>query len=328
LPGPANWAWDRYWHFDRVASCCDEGGRSNYDPGIADNWRNWFASVAPGTRVLDLCTGNGAIPLIALEVSERDDKHFAITGVDRAAINLAEFAVTRRERLARIEFRGEVEAEQLPFADGSFGAVSSQYGIEYSDLARSLPETVRVLSDGGRLRFCMHAAEGTVAEGTCAQLADADFVLDEVALPARAEDAFTAILAVERAGAPTDEEKAAADRAFAAFSDALAAIAGRIPQAADQKMLHSIGSVLAHAFEDRGYFELQVLLDKAAEMRDEVEAHRIRQRALVEAAVSREELRAIAAQLENLGLANVETTEVRPAEDRFLGYIVTGELRR
>ena len=323
-----NWAWDRFWHFDRVASCCDEEGRSNYDPRIADGWRSYFASQPAGTPVLDLCTGNGAVPLIALEISESLGKHFAITGVDRAAIDPAQFAVTRSDRLKQVEFRGHVDAEQLPFTDASFGAVTSQYGIEYSDLGRSLPEAVRVLAPGGGLRFCMHAAEGTVAESTRAQLADADFILDEVALPARAEEAFTAVLAVEREAAPSAESVAAADRAFASFSDALAAIAARIPQAADQKMLHTAGSVLAHAFENRAYFELQVLLDKAAEMRVEVEAHRIRQRALVNAAISRDRLHEIASRLEGLSLAGVATSAVRPTEDHFLGYVVTGELPR
>ena len=326
--GSGDWAWDRFWHFDRVASCCDEEGRSNYDPRIADGWRNWFASLPDKTRILDLCTGNGAIPLLALEVSEDRNKRFAITGVDRAAIDPAHFAVTRRDRLRKIDFREHVEAEQLPFADHSFDAVISQYGIEYSDLTRSLPETVRVLAAGGGLRFCMHAAEGTVVQSTRAQLADADFVLDEIALPARTEEAFIAILAVERTAAPSDDAKAAADRAFAAFGDALAATARRIPKAADQKMLHTIGSVIAHAFENRGHFDLQVLLDKAAEMRDEVEAHRIRQRALVDAAITRERLAMISSQLESLGLSKVDTSEIRPAQDRFLGYVVSAELPR
>jgi SAM-dependent methyltransferase len=320
----ADWAWDRYWHFDRVASCCDEAGRSNYDPRIAEGWRSWFAGLDSGARILDLCTGNGAVALLALEVSDSLGKQFAITGVDRAAIDPAQFAVTRRERLERIEFRGHVEAERLPFADASFDAVTSQYGIEYSDLDRSLPEAVRVLGPGGRLRFGMHAAEGSVVESTRAGLADADFLLDEVALPARAEEAFTAVQAVEGTPNPTDEQTAAGDRAFARFTEALAATAARIPEAADQTMLRNSGSVIAHAFENRAYFSLGELLAKVAEIRTEIEAHRIRQRALVEAAVNRERVNEIASRLGDLGLKGVETAEVRPAAVQFLGYVVGG----
>jgi SAM-dependent methyltransferase len=323
----SNWAWDRFWHFDRVASCCDEEGRSNYDSRIADGWLSFFASLDERTRILDLCTGNGAVPLLALGISESQHKGFSITGVDRAAIDPAQFASSRRARLQQIEFRGAVEAEELPFRDASFDAVTSQYGIEYSELERSLPEAVRVLAPGGRLRFCVHAAEGSVAASTKAALVDADFVLDEIALPDRARQAFSAVLALERDTRPSDEQRAAANAAFAAFGDALSAIAARIPEAADQKMLHNSGAVLAHAFDNRGHFELQVLLDKVEEIRLEVEAHRLRQRALVAAAVSRQELKKIASDLERLGLESVETSEAR-AGDRLLGYIIAGQLRR
>jgi SAM-dependent methyltransferase len=317
------WAWDLFWHFDRVASCCDEAGRANYDPRIADGWRGFFHSLENDTRILDLCTGNGAVALIALEVSESEGKQFAVAGVDRAAIDPAQFAVSRRDRLEEIDFQGQVEAELLPFADASFGAVTSQYGIEYSDLERSLPEAVRVLGPGGRLRFCLHAAEGTVAATTKAALADADFMLDEIDLPGRAEAVFEAVLGVERSDAPA----ASADRAFAVFRDGLAAVGQRIAQAADPTMLQNARSVLAHAFENRGHFPLDVLLGKAAEVRTEIEAHRIRQRALLDAAVSAETLGGIAAQLESLGLEGVETSEVRSGE-AFLGYVVEGAAAR
>lgn len=321
------WAWDLFWHFDRVASCCDEAGRANYDPRIADGWRSFFDSLEEGARILDLCTGNGAVALIALEVSEAKGGHFAIAGVDRAAIDPAEFAVTRREHLRKIGFQGHVEAERLPFAEHSFGAVTSQYGIEYSDLDRSLPEAMRVLEPGGSLRFCLHAAEGTVAATTRAAVADADFMLDEIDLPARAEAAFRAVLGVERADAPPARAMAAADQAFAAFRDALAAAAGRIPQAADQAMIRNARSVLVHAFENRGHFPPGVLLEKVREVRTEIEAHRIRQRALLDAAVDRARLGEIAARLESLGLANVATSELRFGE-AFLGYVVEGGAAR
>jgi uncharacterized protein YjiS (DUF1127 family) len=185
-----------------------------------------------------------------------------------------------------------------------------------------------VLSSGGSLRFCMHAAEGTVVADTKAGLADADFLLDEIALPERAEEAFIKIQAVEGTETPSDEAVAAADRAFARFGDALAAIMARIPQSADQTMLQNAGSVLAHAFENRSQFTLGVVLDKVSETRAEIETHRIRQRALVDAAVSRDQLGEIASQLKDLGLTRVETSEIRPLPDRFLGYVVTGELPR
>ena len=59
----------------------------------------------------------------------------------------------------------------------------------------------------------------------------------------------------------------------------------------------------------------------------EVEAHRIRQRELVNAAINRQKLGEITSRLEDLGLEHVETSEVRSG-DRFLAYVVTGKLPR
>jgi ubiquinone/menaquinone biosynthesis C-methylase UbiE len=322
-----DWAWDRFWHFDRVASCCDQAGRANYDERIALGWRSFFEALEPGAKLLDLCTGNGAVALIALEVSDSEGKEFAITGVDRAAIDPARFAVTRRDGLQRIAFHSQVEAEQLPFPDACFDAVTSQYGIEYSDLERSLAEATRVLAPAGRLRFCMHAAEGTVAESTRAALADADFMLDEVELPRRATDAFTAVLSVERNPTPTVDARGAADQALAAFRGTLGAIAERIRRGADPEMMDNARSVLLHAFQNRAHFPLEVLVAKAAEIRTEIEAHRIRQRALLDAAVDAEKLHWIELQLQSLGLDNVRASKVC-AGATFLGYVVEAQVPR
>ena len=60
-------AWDLYWHADRIASCFDGAGGSNYDERLAGRWRAFFESLPRGSRILDLCTGNGAIAAIAAE---------------------------------------------------------------------------------------------------------------------------------------------------------------------------------------------------------------------------------------------------------------------
>ena len=313
-------AWDRYWHFDRVASCLDEAGRTNYDDRIAAPWRAFFAALKPDARVLDLCTGNGAIPLLALEVSPQ----FQVTGVDRADIDPARFAATRAAPLRHVRFQPNVSVEELPFADASFDAVTSQYGIEYSGLDRSLAEAARILAPGGRLRLSMHAAEGTVAAETRRALADADFILSDVDLPGAAARCFAAVTKIERSPAPSTEDCDEADRHFATFQDALGQTKARYTDASDRKMLETSTSVIVHTFQNRAHFELPVLLEKVSEVGAEIEAHRSRQRALVDAAVSLERLAQIAERLRELGLTQVRTTEQRSG-DRFLAVAVEAE---
>ncbi|HWC18678.1 MAG TPA: class I SAM-dependent methyltransferase [Terriglobales bacterium] len=104
--------------------------------------------LAPGTRVLDVAcgTGNTAIPAAK--------KGAVVTGVDIAP-NLIEQARARaREAGVNAEFR-EADAEQLPFADGSFDVIISVFGAMFA------PRPERVASE--LLRVCRPA--GTIAMG-------------------------------------------------------------------------------------------------------------------------------------------------------------------
>jgi ubiquinone/menaquinone biosynthesis C-methylase UbiE len=129
-----------------------------------------------GSQILDLCTGNGAVAIIAAETSSVHGRNFAITGIDLADIDPKRF-VSRLEIIARdVTFVGNRSCETLTYADGQFDAVVSQYGIEYSELDRSLTEAVRVLAPAGKLRLFMHAKEGMVVASTKKAIADADFL--------------------------------------------------------------------------------------------------------------------------------------------------------
>ena len=280
--------WSRYWHYDRIASCFDGAGASNYDACVAKGWRDFFRGLPARTRILDLCTGNGAVALIAAQSGD-----FEIVAVDRAAIDPPAFVTRHAAEMARIRFVPETDVEALDLPDGGFGAVVSQYGIEYSNLDRSLPEALRMLAPGGAVRFVVHAADEIVAANAICSVAEADLLLEDIDLPGHASRCFEAVLAAERGGG--DREKA--DRCFTAFRTALDRAARYVPQAQDKTMFHNSASVLQHAFSHRGAFRLEQLLAKVAEVRAEIVCHRGRLRALVAAALDRDGVDALAARL-------------------------------
>jgi SAM-dependent methyltransferase len=310
--------WDRYWHFDRIASCFDGAGASNYDERVAAGWRAFFDDLPERARILDLCTGNGAAALIAAEVGRRQAKGFEILAVDQADIDPPAYVTRHAEDFAAIRFLPATAVEALPFPDGRFDAAISQYGIEYSDLSRSLPEAVRVIAPGGCLRFVVHAAEGDVAGGARAVIAEADRLLDDIDLPGCAARCFEALWAVERAG--DEAARPRADAAFAAFQDALARTAGQIPQARDATMFKSSGAVLLDTFQRRGHFDLEQLLAKPAEIEAEIRAHRGRLVALVEAALDADGAEALAARLRAAGAA-ASSAPLRSGAE-LIGHVV------
>ena len=113
-------------------------------------WRRALVDrIAPrsGERILDVATGTG---LVAAELLRRAD--CSVVGIDQSPQMLGR----ARARFAgvsdsRIEFL-EGQAEQLPFADRSFDALSVTYLLRYvDDPAATVAELARVVRPGGRV---------------------------------------------------------------------------------------------------------------------------------------------------------------------------------
>lgn len=127
--------------YDRNASLLSFG----QDPA----WRRFLVSRVPddALNVLDVATGTAAV---AIELAQRVPERHVI-GIDQSAEMLA----AGRERIARagvdarIELR-EGRAEELPFADGAFDALTFTYLLRYvDDATATLHELARVVRSGG-----------------------------------------------------------------------------------------------------------------------------------------------------------------------------------
>jgi len=113
-------------------------------------FRQWAAKVAdaaqikPGQRVLDVACGTG---ILAREAVMRTGATGHVAGVDPLPGMLA----VAKGLAPAVEWR-EGAAESLPFPDGSFDVVVSQFGLMFfTDRHRALREMLRVLTPGGRM---------------------------------------------------------------------------------------------------------------------------------------------------------------------------------
>jgi ubiquinone/menaquinone biosynthesis C-methylase UbiE len=109
-------------------------------------------------RVLDVAAGNGNATLAA---ARRGCK---VTSTDYVS-SLLDRGV-ERARAERLDVKFQVaDAEELPFADASFDAVLSTFGVMFSpDHARAASELARVCRPGGRIGLANWTPEGFVGQ--------------------------------------------------------------------------------------------------------------------------------------------------------------------
>src|SRR5690606_13928820 len=157
-------AWSRYWKQD-VLHSLPGSFSGNYSGRIERFWLDNFAALGSGRRMLDIATGNGAIPQLACaHCAGRPAGMPRIDAIDLAQISPAWVASQPASCRDALHFHAGVSAESLPFADAAFDLVTSQYGIEYCDDARTAPEVARVLAPGGRVALLLHHAGSRLAE--------------------------------------------------------------------------------------------------------------------------------------------------------------------
>lgn len=158
--------WSEYWASGALTSLPQDFS-FNYDGEVERFWREQFETVPSGGRILDICTGNGPIALLAARWARETDLRIDVTAVDAARIRpdrIAQRSPADAESLAAIRFLGETPVEALPFEEGSFDLVTSQYGLEYCRLDEAAAQVARVLTPGGRLVMVCHAPSSEMIE--------------------------------------------------------------------------------------------------------------------------------------------------------------------
>jgi hypothetical protein len=147
----AQTGWSTFWQGEPAAA----GGATLADlpPQLRDlldsPWMELAGGLPAKARVLDLATGGG----IVLDLLRHKRADLVLTGVD-AAPNLP--------KRPGMVLRGGISTARLPFADNSFDAVTSRFGIEYGPLAAGAAEGARVLRRGGALCMVLHHADSKV----------------------------------------------------------------------------------------------------------------------------------------------------------------------
>ncbi|MEM8695729.1 MAG: class I SAM-dependent methyltransferase [Pseudomonadota bacterium] len=131
---------------------CLPGAPPEVDAQLTRLWAEFAHQFGGGAKLVDLACGAGAVMRSLLRGND---------GLDLVGVDYAELPKSRSKRITLI---GSTDIASLPFEDGHFDGLTSQFGIEYADLATAGPEMARVAKPGARLQFVVHHAESPVVE--------------------------------------------------------------------------------------------------------------------------------------------------------------------
>ena len=147
-PDDRQHAWNAYWRTQQ-AGCLPQSS-PGLDALFASHWHGVARSLPEGAEVLDLGTGAGSV--LKWMGEARDD-------LDLLGVDLAE---TLPPAPPGCRLLGGIAMEELPFDDGQFDAVVSQFGFEYGEMDRCAASAARVLQPNGILALVTHRADGPI----------------------------------------------------------------------------------------------------------------------------------------------------------------------
>lgn len=266
-------SWNKYWEHGFLTSCRNAFA-GNYDGAIKDRWIAFFSSLSKGDRVLDICTGNGAIAMIANEVSRERGLDLEIHGIDSAAIRPRETVTRDRELLEGIRFRGGTPAEATGFEDRYFHAIAGQYALEYTDIEGCVEEMARISAPGARLQFIVHHDHSIVMETSREEIRNAELLFEESGI---FHKAGVLIRKVGQAETPEARLALKTDPEAEAARDALNTAAARVAQAAEAsehpQFLHMALQNVAEAYRRCGHDGVSAALSLLEECRGRISAN-------------------------------------------------------
>ena len=151
-------SWSQFWSSGSLTAFY--GKQENYDAEFVAFWRRVLDE--PVDQLIDLGCGNGALTWIADEILNRPQANTKICGIDLAAIDPFATLDKNRQDHPNVSFLGGCSIEAIPLETDSVDIAISQYGIEYANTERVLPELGRVLRPKAKLAFILHDASSSV----------------------------------------------------------------------------------------------------------------------------------------------------------------------
>lgn len=160
--------WEQYWDVTpTLSSFGDSSDALGYPEKLLNFWEKAVKSYGSDIHYLDLGTGKGALAvwiqvLLARSMLGGNVKACDLANIDETKISSGVDELD--EAIKHVEFKFNTPLERLPYPNNQFDVLASQFGFEYSDWDKSLPEALRVLKDNGELILMLHHPDSAITK--------------------------------------------------------------------------------------------------------------------------------------------------------------------
>jgi SAM-dependent methyltransferase len=296
-------AWTQYWNAGYTESMPEDRAAGRLVE-LDSAWNEFFSAFPDRAKLLDLATGGGDVIRAAIAVG----RNFDLTGVDLADLS----AVSAGFQPGRVALIGNTDLSTLPFADGSFDGATSQFGIEYADIAAATREAIRVLAPGGRGRFLLHHADSAITQAGAERLKAHRAVFSHSRAFQRGRELFE----LHQLAAP----RAAIVEAEAEFRAVVSALQQRLKNQSAFATAHKIVNFLTELATAPTLRTASDALHRLDEEEGKIQASNLRRRAQIDAALDRNGMDKFVQLLTNAGAVVDAPRELKHANGRVLAW--------
>lgn len=284
---PESAAWDAYWK-DRKGEDVKALTGIEHDRELAAFWTSALENQDKNAPFLDMACGAGTVLKTAHGLGFTD-----LHGADVAPAAITALSQTLPS------VKGTVcPATATPFEDGAFATITSQFGFEYAGADAAAKEIARLLAPGGRFAAIVHMAGGAIHDEVaghvdhCKTIAESGYVEKARAL-------FRSVYSgnVE-----------AMNNSIAYMADAREKVFGLVVPGRPSLAAHLTAGT-AELWDKRDTHALEDILAWLTAMDGQRIAFQLRMQAMLDAALSQEQVEGVVATLSAEGLvADAPTT--------------------
>lgn len=276
--------WADYWQHDGDSGEVFVNSKGERHPALAEFWNAAFEGIAADAAVIDIASGAGSV------FAHLPEGH----GLQLFAADIAQEALASlSNRIAGVTTM-LCSATAVPYGDGRFDLVVSQFGIEYAGID-AFTEAARLVAPRGRLVGLCHVEDGYIDSNNRAQLDEAVLV----------DESGFIDLAIDLTMAGFSADTAARHRSEKAFVPVMQQVADgirRCPQGIHSHLFQGFQQL----FEQRQRYDEADITTWLGEMRKELNKNIDRLTRMRAAALSPEDVANITENLRSAGLQGIQ----------------------